>query len=289
MIGAYPFIASYNSLGTARGPRLAIIWHMAEGGGTVGYLSKRNPNGVSVHFVIQKDGKTVRMLRLEQMHTSVRPSAIRTSDDLNGFGATAARAVMGRWANTVASLGPNHASIGVEVEGFAVNGPTAAQVEAIATLYAELLDTYPGIRSLGHRDFADYKACPGRKFPWARVGGHGASAPVTEEPIDMPGLTFVPVPGRPIENGVVVLTLGDEVIRISDRERFTIDRTASRQAVGPVQSVDLGIPGYLVFDLAAVGEAAWVRESQVHFTLPSVGQKTIEVKVNDRVVGSIDV
>lgn len=179
---SWTYAQAYSDLGPARGPRLGITWHMAEGGGTVAYLAKPNPNGVSVHFVVEYDGDVVQMLPLDHMQSSIRTTAIRTSDDPPyswadadvTYGRTAAAAVLGLWADVERSLGPNHATIGVEVEGFAADGPNPAQVEAMAGLYAELERRYPGIRSLGHRDFADYKACPGRRIPWQRLGGHGS-------------------------------------------------------------------------------------------------------------------
>ena len=89
----YPFVPSFHDYGPAKGPRLAFLVHMAEGGGTVGYLSKRNPNGVSVHYVIERSGRIVQMLSERHMHTSIRPTAIRTTDDPDGFyGASAAKA-----------------------------------------------------------------------------------------------------------------------------------------------------------------------------------------------------
>jgi len=188
-VTTFAFLASAVRLGTARGPRLAVVWHMAEGGGTAGYLSRPNPNGVSVHFVVEYSGRTVQMLSLGEMHTSIRPSAIRDTTDANGlYGATAARAVMGDWADTRKSLGPNHASIGVEVEGFAKDGPNAKQKDAIAALWRQLSFTYDNIRSLGHRDFNGYKACPGQLFPWDLVGGHGTNVDEPLEESDMPDL-----------------------------------------------------------------------------------------------------
>ena len=171
----YPYVQSYVDLGRAKGPRLAIVWHMAEGGGTVGYLAKPNPNGVSVHFVIEYTGRIVQMLSLDHMQSSIRTSDIRTTDDGDRFyGASAARAVMGNWADIKhGTPGPNHASIGVEMEGFAATGPNALQSVAMARLWRDLSTKWPSIRSLGHRDFADYKACPGKQVKWQLVGGHG--------------------------------------------------------------------------------------------------------------------
>jgi hypothetical protein len=59
------------------------------------------------------------------------------------------------------------------MEGFASAGPNAIQRAAMRTLFDYLVSRYPDIRSLGHRDFADYKDCPGHRVPWDFVGGHG--------------------------------------------------------------------------------------------------------------------
>ena len=181
---AFPFTPSHVDLGPARGPRLAIAWHMAEGGGTVGFLAKPNPHGVSVHFVIEQSGRIVQMLALERMHTSIRirnrdgSLALRsTTDSLStspfAYGAVTRRAVMGEWADIATTLGPNHATIGVEVEGFAAKGLNEAQHAAAVALATEMRSTFPSLRGhLGHRDF-NVKGCPGSLFPFAALGGHG--------------------------------------------------------------------------------------------------------------------
>jgi hypothetical protein len=153
---------------------------MAEGGGTVSWDS--HPGNPAPHFVVEGSGRVVRMLDLGHMHTLIRtaPGAIRDTDDppydWHGirvvYGRRAAAAVLGPWASTRTTLGPNHATIGVEVEGFAAQGPQGPQLAAIAGLYGQLRARFAGIRSLGHRDHQEYKACPGHRFPWDLVGGH---------------------------------------------------------------------------------------------------------------------
>lgn len=182
---AYPFVQSRIDIGPRRGPILGFVVHMAQGGGTVGYLDGTGPNGnthdVSVHFVIEGTGRIVQMLREDHAHTSIRTSAIRMTDDADGFfGRTAAKAVLGAWADIASTLGPNHATLAVECEGFAEQGPNDKQVSALVTLINDVRGRYPRIGLLGHRDFASYKACPGRLIPWDSLGGHGPAQESTE-------------------------------------------------------------------------------------------------------------
>lgn len=164
----YPFVQAHNDYGPRKGPVRAFLIHMAEGGGTVGYLSRPNPRGVSVHYVIERDGRIVQMLKESHASGSVNPNDIRTSNGPAPYGATAAKAVMGSWWKD-----PNSAVISLEIEGYASKGPNIVQRNSLASLVADVRSRYPSMGLLGHRDFADYKACPGAYIPWPKLGGHG--------------------------------------------------------------------------------------------------------------------
>lgn len=173
---AYPFVRAYFDYGPRRRPVLAFVVHMAEGGGTVGYLSRQNPNGVSVHYVVERSGRVVQMLREDRASGSIRPSSVRATDDpiftspdgdRVAYGASAAKAALGSYWRD-----PNSAVLSCEIEGFARDGPNAAQLAALTYLVADCRSRHPRMRLLGHRDFADYKACPGKRIRWGQLGGH---------------------------------------------------------------------------------------------------------------------
>jgi hypothetical protein len=175
----------------------AFVIHMAEGGGTVGYLSRPNLRGVSVHYVIEYSGRIVQMVREDQASGSINPNDIRTSDGPTPYGATAAKAVMGAWWGN-----PNAAVITVEVEGFAAKGPNIDQRNALASLVADVRSRYPSMGLLGHRDFADYKACPGAFIPWPKLGGHGPASEVD---------TVAPIPAPADLHATCTLGVGDQL------------------------------------------------------------------------------
>jgi hypothetical protein len=182
------FVKSQIDAGPAKGPRLGLMYHMAEGNNTVEFLSlpitkKRNPRKNSVHGVIDKKGVFTQMLDYSHMHTSLNPKV--KSTDKKFFGVKHLKAVLAEFAivdpkgkKLGAKLGPNHATLAVEIEGFAKNGPNPAQVATAIAWGLEMRDKFPSLRgALGHADQTNTKACPGAS-PAMReifdgVGGHG--------------------------------------------------------------------------------------------------------------------
>ena len=177
---AYAFVPARYNYGKRKGPALALVVHMAEGGNTVNYLKNNPPRGVSVHFVLERSGRIVQMLPLSKASGSIDPGRLRTTNDrpYSGYNAeivqhgfSAVKSILGAW-----SRDPNSAIISIEVEGFARNGPNEKQREALVRWSRDMRKKLPTLRGvLGHRDFANYKACPGKFIPWENMAfeGHG--------------------------------------------------------------------------------------------------------------------
>ena len=165
----------------------AILWHMAEGYGTVGYFT-RVERDVSSHYVIERTGRIVQMVR----HIDASHSA-HWQFDAGGADASSCGGLYDPDV-AVSVLGDgwrdlNRYSIAVEVEGYRAEGPNAAERAAIIELAYVLriqLSTLRG--NLGHRDVQDYKACPGCKFPWPTIAGHGRFRSEDEMIYSVPGI-----------------------------------------------------------------------------------------------------
>lgn len=179
---ANKFVQAQIDLGKAKGPRLGLMFHMAEGGHTVDFLSlpvtkKRNKFKVSVHGVIDDDGVFTQMLKYDHMHTSLNPNV--KSKNKGFFGVSHLKAVLGDWATVIPpKLGPNHATLAVEIEGFAAAGPNPKQVATAIAWGLEMREKFPSLRgALGHADQTNEKGCPGSspamRQIFAGVGGHG--------------------------------------------------------------------------------------------------------------------
>lgn len=169
---SYPFVQAlyHGPAGSFRQLR-ALTVHHAEGGGTVSWL-QHPTNANSSHFVIEYSGRIVQMVADDQYDYSLhvaRPYGPPGPGDFGIYSLDRARDVLGDGISD-----PNRYMYAVELEGYAATGPNAAQVAALGRLVADLRSRYPSMRGLlGHRDFQNYKPCPGGLIPWPVLGGHG--------------------------------------------------------------------------------------------------------------------
>jgi hypothetical protein len=184
-------------------PVLAIAIHMAQGGGTVSWLTRDDGN--SSHYVVEYTGRVTQMVPESMAAGSMNPALLRTTDDASftylgstaRYGITALRRCLG--AHVVR---PNNVVIAIEVEGFAGDapnvgergydsranpngGPNAAQRNALADLVADIRRRRGPKPCVGHRDQQSYKACPGKRIPWADYGGHAVTTAAAPEEFDM--------------------------------------------------------------------------------------------------------
>lgn len=228
----YRFVQAHDDYGPRNAPTLALVIHMAEGGSTVSYLSHATPRGVSVHYVVELDGEIVQMLLESHTSGSLNPRDIRTTNGPEPFGIKAARACLGQWISD-----PNRAVLSVEVEGFAKDGPNPRQVDGLQTLVGDLRTRYQAIGLLGHRDFQDYKACPGARIPWALLGGHGPSGGIMGLQLE-----FTDDDRR----GVLRFERETPVRVVATGARDTLPAGAVRRARAWVRAPELGGSGWLI-------------------------------------------
>lgn len=133
---------TFNSLAVKPATSYLVIHHTGGNAGddfSAAELHRMHLNqgwsGVGYHFVIRKNGKI----------ESGRPE----------------------WAKGAHSIPGNSNSIGIHICGnFELEQPTAAQIEAVSHLCADLCTKYglePHLAIVGHRD-QDATACPGRNL-----------------------------------------------------------------------------------------------------------------------------
>lgn len=166
----------------------AIVWHFAQGGGTDSWL--RNPsNNNSSHLVLKYTGAVRQMVDFDDASHSLHLSYDDDPYDASSYGIfslTYARTALG----STALLDPNRYIIAIEVEGFYATGPNADQRRVIPILARYLEGLFPKAVHLGHRDFQDYKPCPGPTLFTNLLPHHGrlttsevdmAQAPITDQ------------------------------------------------------------------------------------------------------------
>ena len=207
-------------------PIRAVVCHMAEGAGTVTWLTRNDGN--SSHYVVELSGRIVQMVPESLAAGSLNPTLTRTTNDSPYtfelervvYGITVLRTSLG--SGGVAD--PNRVVIAIETEGFAkpltadqtlrfpkanpAGGPNAAQRKALKALVNDIRRRNGALPAIGHRDQQSYKSCPGHAFPWADYGGHGVKAAYVAPPAPVPEVDTVnsyPVPTVP---SVVLIPAG---------------------------------------------------------------------------------
>jgi hypothetical protein len=216
---AAAFVPAWFDYGPFHKTVLGFGMHMAEGGGTVGYLDNAGSppaRGVSVHFVITLDGRIVQMLPITHACGGLNPADRSTNKPYYGHDILVA--VLGaEWTD------PNAVSIQIEIEGFADSGPNPKQVAAIPVLVRELRELIPTLRgAFGHADQTDYKACPGTTVAmrgvFDAIGGHGIWENLMPPlPITYTGPSLVSAPGGPrydVDGKTVLIPKGAPLISV---------------------------------------------------------------------------
>lgn len=154
--------ALYFTAGGIREVR-GIAWHFAEGGGTDIWLCRKDgkQGRNSSHLVLKYDGTLRQIVSLEDASWSLHVDRPFGPPGIGDYGIFTLDAVRAAGISTVYPL---PWIIAIEIEGFAKDGPNAAQRYTIARLATYLERLFPKAVHLGHRDFQNYKPCPGGRL-----------------------------------------------------------------------------------------------------------------------------
>lgn len=180
----YRYVHATHDFGKSPVPKQGVVLHMAEGERVVEYLAGGNVlRNVSANFAITMDGEVVQMLPLDAVSGSLNPRDVRRTNDRDGFWG---RRYTRFYPDTVLTGKANQLTISIECAGFAATGPNRAQQDGIVELVQRLRKRYRRpIGFGGHRDFADYKMCPGKSTGIRNVLdalGHGREDVVPDPP-----------------------------------------------------------------------------------------------------------
>lgn len=276
-MATYDFVrARYYTPGGCPSPR-AIVLHMAEGGGTVGWLTHPT-NDNSSTFVIEYSGRVVQMVEDgDAAHSLHWDTSHWTASTCGGiFDDKWAKDLLG----AAGTADPNGYLIAIEMEGFAKDGPNPAQVKALISLIADLRHRMPSLRGLlGHRDFMGYKACPGCHV-FDKVA-HGRW-PDEETSMGLPLYQYKPAPGFATVKGDGQM---HAAIQLADRELIWIVAGVSKPIIGEaVVGVDPSFTGLPVWVIGADDstELAAFLKRDVDFTpAPPVVDTTSAAKIAD--------
>lgn len=225
----YPYVPAKFDYGVRKGPALGLMFHMAEGGGTVHYLSKAGgvQRGVSVHAVCELSGRVVQMLPWAHASGSLNPTDTSTNKAYYGHDHLVDVLGWPRWED------PNSYVLSMEIEGFAKIGPNPAQVDGAVAWGEDMKSLFSSLRgALGHADQTNTKFCPGTtlamKLIFEGVGGHGLWHPQSG-PSQPPGDPMPTIVSRiPV---IVDLHPGDELLDVTGKH--LIDVSVGQQTASP--------------------------------------------------------
>lgn len=189
-------------------PIRAVSIHMAEGGGTVGWLTRDDGN--SSHYVVEYSGRVTQMVPEAMAAGSMNPKLTRTTNDpvFTYMGAAVRYGISSlKLALGAHYYDPNAVVIAIEVEGFAAAGPNAVQRVALAKLIKDIRRRRGALPCIGHRDQQAYKACPGKKIPWGDYGGHAVKTTTTSIPGSTPTGGIVATKGSNVPEQPTRVTL----------------------------------------------------------------------------------
>lgn len=204
------------SPGTMREVR-AITWHFAQGGGTDTWLTRQDgaQGNNSCHIVLKYSGAIRQIVEFDDSSWSLHISYDSDTNDAPDYGIFGLRHVKDALGDGWAD--PNRYIIAIEIEGFYQDGPNGAQKATMLRLAQFLEGEFPKAVHLGHRDFQDYKPCPGPtpfKNLLPHAGRLGTATPTEETPM----LDFYPTTGGDGTvtlkdgRGLVNLVTGDPII-----------------------------------------------------------------------------
>lgn len=277
----------------------AIGIHMAEGGGTSAWLSRLDGN--SSHYVVEYDGDLIQKVPEALAAGSMNPRLTRTTNDdpytylgtTVRYGITALRSALGALYRD-----PNRVIIAIEVEGFALTGPNAAQRSTLKRLVNDIRRRRGRKPCIGHRDQQSYKRCPGHKIPWVDYGGHAVAAAYQPAPTPTPA----PTPEEAVKSFLVperttLVTLKPEAAG-STKSRWLYDNSALQPSAGnrqlqPIRPLVLvgflSAETYIVAyepttpDANDTSQAMYVRSTDVATTspAPAVTQGDLDAEFNE--------
>lgn len=191
----YPYIHASHDYGRSPVAKQGIVVHLSEGCNPARYLSSGNVlRNVSANFTVEQDGEVIQMLPVQNTSGSINPRDVRKDTDDDGDWGR-------RWTryydDDILTGKVNQRTISIEVAGKARSrwgcdgltyppGPNMKQVDSLIELIERLRTKFPqrlGVN--GHRDFTDWKACPGEGQGIKRLleaVGHGPEVAPAPEP-----------------------------------------------------------------------------------------------------------